>query len=286
MSDNSISDASELKAAPISSQDQPENKRKRRKRPFPAMTFEDALFLANAIQKHASGQKVRRLTLFDAMERSADSSTSRELVTASGQYGITKGAYNAEHIELTAMGNQATSLECSEQDRAFAQFQLAIAKIPPFKALYEAFIGNRMPSKEVMQDKLRELSIYEEHIAEGVETFILNGQFTGVIKELAGAERIVSFEQVLEGKSVDKVREVPEDVLHIPIQADVSSQVKQASDWESICFYITPIGADDSEERHHSDLFMGSIIEPALEGFGLMTLPRSMYQVQMESLFL
>ena len=40
-------------------------------------------------------------------------------------------------------------------------------------------------------------------------------------------------------------------------------------DWENICFYITPIGSDGSEARMHSDLFLGSIVEPALEELGL-----------------
>ena len=48
-------------------------KRKRARgtsKPFPSVTFEEALQLANAIQDHAAGQKVRRLTLFDKMGKS------------------------------------------------------------------------------------------------------------------------------------------------------------------------------------------------------------------------
>jgi hypothetical protein len=36
-----------------------------------------------------------------------------------------------------------------------------------------------------------------------------------------------------------------------------------------VCFYITPIGAEDSVERKHSDLFMSSLVQPALEELGL-----------------
>ena len=35
------------------------------------------------------------------------------------------------------------------------------------------------------------------------------------------------------------------------------------------CFYITPIGDEGSEQRQHSDLFMGSLIEPAIQELGL-----------------
>jgi hypothetical protein len=40
-------------------------------------------------------------------------------------------------------------------------------------------------------------------------------------------------------------------------------------DWSTVCFYVTPIGAEESEERLHSDLFLGSLVEPALADFGL-----------------
>jgi hypothetical protein len=39
--------------------------------------------------------------------------------------------------------------------------------------------------------------------------------------------------------------------------------------YESTCFYITPIGSPESEQRKHSDLFLGSFVEPALTSFGL-----------------
>ena len=40
-------------------------------------------------------------------------------------------------------------------------------------------------------------------------------------------------------------------------------------DFGTSCFYITPIGDEGSEERKHSDLFMGALIEPPLAQFGL-----------------
>ena len=39
--------------------------------------------------------------------------------------------------------------------------------------------------------------------------------------------------------------------------------------FDAVCFYITPIGEDGSEYRKHSDLFLGSIVEPAIEPFKL-----------------
>lgn len=63
----------------------PGEKRERRTTLFPAVPFEEALTIANAIQKHAAGQKVRRLTLFDSLGKSPDSGTSRQLITNSSK---------------------------------------------------------------------------------------------------------------------------------------------------------------------------------------------------------
>jgi hypothetical protein len=59
--------------------------RPRRTTLFPAASFEEALTIANGIQKHAAGQKVRRLTLFDQMKKSPDSGPSRQLIVNSNK---------------------------------------------------------------------------------------------------------------------------------------------------------------------------------------------------------
>ena len=58
----------------------------RKERKFPARTFQEALGIAEAIQRYAAGQKVRRLTLFEKLDQSPDTAESRRLITASGQY--------------------------------------------------------------------------------------------------------------------------------------------------------------------------------------------------------
>src|SRR5262245_25076837 len=75
-----------------------EGRRTRATRLFPAVSFDEALFLARAIQEHGAGQPIRRLTLFEALNRSPDSGPTRQLITSSNQYGITTGGYTAETL--------------------------------------------------------------------------------------------------------------------------------------------------------------------------------------------
>lgn len=246
-------------------------RRVRRTTLFPAASFEEALTLATAIQKHAAGQKVRRLTLFDQMGKSPDSGASRQLIVNSNKYGLTKGSYTAEHLELTPEGKLATGSEVAPRERLKARFRLAIEKIAPFKALYEAQKGNRLPATSVLEDMAKEQSIPEADVKECVEMFIVNSKFLGVLKPIAGAERIVPIEQVLEElpstPAETESKQTPAQPS--PDQNRTSVSKTEVQDWEKICFYISPIGDEGTEHRQHADLFLGSIVEPTLEEFGL-----------------
>jgi len=162
------------------------------------LTFEEALALAEAIQSYAAGQKVRRLTLFEKLDQSPDSSDSRRLVTASSQYGLTKGSYNAEYLELTPEGADATGEDVAPSKTLKARFHLSIEQHSPFEFLYQKLRASKMPAKEVLEDYLSEASVEDDEKAECIDTFILNVTFLGLLRTIGGAERLIPLEQALE----------------------------------------------------------------------------------------
>jgi hypothetical protein len=123
-----------------------------------------------------------------------------------------------------------------------------------------------------MRDFLVDKGYDESEVAECVDTFVLNVKFLGLLRTVAGAERLLPLEHILEEmpKTV-----APELIALQPLQpkpAVPSDQVTTSADstpWEKVCFYITPIGEPESEQRKHSDLFLSSIVERAVEEFGL-----------------
>lgn len=247
-------------------------KRSRITRAFPASTFEEALVLAQAIQQFAAGQRVRRLTLFDNLGKSPDSGPSRQLVINSSKYGLTSGGYQAEHLELTEEGKIATSPDASPKDRLRARFKLAIENIPPFKSLYERLKGNKLPAQAVLRDHLIDEEFAKEEVSECVDTFILNAKFLGLLKTVAGAERLLPIDHVLEETSgtAPTASEGQIQMKHAaPQPRALAATSTESTEWSKTCFYITPIGDPDSDERRHSDLFLSSIIEPAVEEFDL-----------------
>lgn len=262
-----ITDESKIESA------ETKKKRSRRNMPFATMCASECVVLPEGIWKYASGQKIRRITLFDELGKSPDSGPSRTLVTASSKYGFTNGGYQAEYIELTNEGYIAFNPEESAENQLKAKFNLVIGGNEYFKSLYEKYKGSKLPIKSVIIDYLEELNLDEEYREDGAELFIENAKYLGIIKILSGAERLISIEQALEeveSKQSDKVSTLEETTKKLEQGLGVANKNLSVSnsDFEKICFYIAPIGEDESEERKHSDLFLESIVAPAFDNFG------------------
>jgi hypothetical protein len=262
------------KSASKSSAQKEATKKARRTTLFPASSYEEALYIPNAIQKYAAGQKVRRLTLFNQMQKSPDSGASRQMIINANKYGLIKGNYAGEYLELTPDGKIATGPEAPTKDRLSVQFKLAIQQIQPFKAIYDSQKGNRLPAQSVLEDKARENGIPDEDAKECVDVFVVNSKYLGILKPIAGAERIIPIEQAIEELPQTQAAGISQpnpSQIQTPddCSIDQAPLTTKGQDFEQTCFYISPIGEEGSEHRIHADLFLGSLVEPALEGFNL-----------------
>lgn len=240
--------------------------RKRTVRNFPASTFEEALEYARRIFEVGSGQPVKRLTLFNAMGKSPDSGASRMLITNSNKYGLTKGSYTSEQVELTDLGRKCVDEEFSGREVAKARIESAINSVEPFRALYSSIVNNKLPQKAVLVDKMTELEVEADAAEEAVDTFILNLRFVGLLQMLSGAERIVTEDFLLDQLPAAGATRT---VAASPINENRPLVTSEHAEYETTAFYVTPIGADGSPERKHSDLFLSSLVEPAIESLKL-----------------
>lgn len=250
-------------------------KRSRSSRPFPACSFEEAAAFAKQLFDFGAGRPVRKITLFDHLGKSPDSGATRQIITNSGKYGLTKGSYAAEMLEITPEGAKAVDLEQPIRERAKARIFLGLENIPTFKALFETYVGNKLPPKAALVDTAKSLGITNDLAVEAVETFTVNLRELGLLQTLSGAERILTLDHYLDSLPQTSAMQ---STFATPIaRATPAAEPRLATSlitfeqaqFETACFYVTPIGAPGSDERLHSDLMLGSIVEPALEGFGL-----------------
>lgn len=247
-------------------------KKQRKRQPFPQIPYEDALEIAKAIWTYASGQKIRRLTLFDHLKKSPDSGPSRALITISSKYGLTTGGYQAEYIELTDLGAKATNPDLNSKEKYQAQFNICIGNNDYFKKLYEQYKDMKLPSTSVMVDSLMELGLSKEDSEQCINVFILNCKYLNILQVFAGAERILNFEHWLEQMNIpSQANSYPNSQI---TQSDNDTEateetIKLSNNQEDICFFIAPIGDENSEQRKHSDLFLNHLVEPALKDLNL-----------------
>ncbi len=246
-------------------------KRKRTVKPIPSGSFEEALGFAKSILAYGSGTPVRRLGLFDHIGKAPESGPSRGLIATASKYGLISGSAKSEHLELTKDGLKAADEEVAPKLRVKARFDLSIASIDSFNHLYEQFKNNRLPAKQALVDSVKDSGLDEEYAEECVDTFIVNARYLKILKTLSGAERIVTIEHALDdlptSQQAGALNAGSTDGFNVA--RSNSLVTSDQADFETTCFYITPIGEEDSEERKHSDLFLGSIVEPALEKFQL-----------------
>lgn len=234
-------------------------------RPYPHQPFEEALELALAIQKEAGSNPIRRLTLFDQMKRAPESGQSRQLITIAGRYGLIKGGYQSEQLQLTPEGDLATNPDVSPRERARARIKLSIDTVETFKSLYEKFSGQKLPSPALLEDAAADLGVPEQFKKECVEIFVVNLRFVGLLQTLSGAERILTVDHALDqlpgltGAAVYTAPGRPEQPLVVHSEAQ----------FDRLCFFIGPIGEVESEQRKHSDMVLESLIRPAMEPFGM-----------------
>lgn len=243
-------------------------KRKRRNFPFPTIPFEEALNLAIDIQRVGSGKAVRRLTLFDELGKSPDSGTTRQLITDANKYGLIKGNYSAEYLELTPDGHSASSDDAPAREKARARVKLALQSIAPFNALYNEYVGNKLPSKSVLIDALKNQDVSDDLLNRGVDNFIINCKFVGILVTLAGAERLITIDHLLDSIPATAQEPIGQKKVLTTTVGNATPDDNQ-NHFDNICFYVTPIGIENSPQRAHADLFLSSLIEPALEEIGL-----------------
>lgn len=253
------------------------------------MSFDEALALPRYIQEHGAGQPIRRLTLFEAIQRSPDSSASRQLITSSGQYNLTTGGYRAETLALTPKGAIASDPAAPDDRQLRARFDLAIAEVTPFQSIYDRYVGNRLPTVEVLRDAARDADVPDEFVAEAVETFLANARQVGLIRSIAGSEHLISIDAAVEilGSGQGEATVSREDSLSdateggappriapVPAGVDASASPRAArhaeDDLSNVCFVVSPIGDADSIERKHADLILSAFIEPALKDLGMV----------------
>ena len=133
---------------------------------------------------------MQRLLLANALKFSPASSGFRELIAAAGRYGLTKGNYASDVIELDAFGKQITR-PTSAGERTDG-LRAAMKNIPLFAQLLEHFNNAKLPTTEFLANTLeRQYGVDPTWTAEAAKVFVETARFVGVVRDVSGSPYIM-----------------------------------------------------------------------------------------------
>jgi hypothetical protein len=187
------------------------------RRVFPHHPLETALVLVRKIVDDMAAQPTDRLLLAEALGIKPASSNYRDLLSSSNKYGLTEGSEKSAHIRPTPLGIAA--VQDSEPQKQQHALRTAALKPDPFRAFLERYSNRKIPGNGMLERILAtDFGIPETLAAECAKVLLANGQFTGLIRTIAGAPRVIFDDPTLRPEM--KPPTEPATVLELEAGAD------------------------------------------------------------------
>jgi hypothetical protein len=166
-----------------------QQKEPRKQRPFPRNNLEEAIKLAQTIQDQNNGKPMKRIFIADHLKIKPESTNFSYLISASNKYGLIKGNEKSEYIELTQLGDSIAKAKGNDR---IPFLQEACQKVAVFQKFYQRYRDAKLPTEEYARKLLKdEFEVPPEHVDECFNLIVTNGRFAGLVREVAGASRVV-----------------------------------------------------------------------------------------------
>lgn len=203
-------------------------------KPFPSITFEEALVLPKSILEHGVDGQMQRLTLLRELEMSPSSSKTRNLIGGSHKYRLTDGSYTAQSLVVTEAGRQVLASNAAAFDVKRAGFELAIGQFGPFKTVYDKLKGNRLREGAVLQDELYSAGVSQADSEQAAQVFTDNLRFLGLVYAVTGQDYVRSLEDALDEIPTEvagpephlSIEDPPEPAVHLMTTTETNGKVE------------------------------------------------------------
>lgn len=159
---------------------------------YPPVAITEAREIAKTIAEKGSGQPMRRLDIFHVLKKSPDSGPSRNLITASSGFGLTIGGYRAETLSLTDLGQR---LAIDGDQSAVVD---AILNVDIFRKFFETYKDKALPADVAGKSFLASVGLPADRVQACWDIVLENGRAAGLIKDMAGTERVLAREHAIE----------------------------------------------------------------------------------------
>lgn len=227
---------------------------------LPRKSLEQALRVARALRDVLAGGPARWPELASAMGLGAGNQVNKYFLWSAHAYGLVEKDEDA--YSLSEIGRKILAPTRPNEDKE-AQVRALLTPVV-FSRFLTDYNGNPFPSDEHIGNVLEtRYGVPRERTTEAIALLKENGLYAGVLRS-TDAGMVVHLDPATTGLPI------PSDPAAAAPPLPGSSEAETSViDFSKMCFVITPIGDDDSEQRRHANMILKNVIEPVAEELGL-----------------
>jgi hypothetical protein len=171
-----------------------------------------------------------------------------------------------DKYSLSEIGRKIVSPTSPNEDReAMVQAVLTPVVLSRFFTDYN---GNPFPAEEHIGNILeRKYGVPRERINEAKVLIRENGLFAGILQQQTDGSMTVRLDPKSTG--IPQPSSATAETTDGAVSRMDVPPGGSTTEFDRLCFIITPIGEDDSEERRHANMVLKNVIEPVVAELGL-----------------
>jgi hypothetical protein len=227
---------------------------------LPRKSLEQALRVARGLRDVYAGGPAQWAQIAEAMGISGGAQTNKYFLWSAQAYGLVEK--DADTYTLSELGRKILAPTNSNEDKEALVRALMTPVI--FSRFFTDYNGNPFPGEEHIGNVLEvRYGVPRERLEEAKVLLRDNGLFVGILHQ-TDSGMVVRLDPATTGLPEPQGGTPPEVA---PVELTGKSDGARA--YGSMCFVITPIGEEDSEQRRHANMVLKSVIEPVVTELGL-----------------
>ena len=227
---------------------------------LPRKSLEQALRVARGLRDVYAGGPAQWAQIAEAMGISGGAQTNKYFLWSAQAYGLVEK--EADTYSLSELGRKILAPTNSSEDKEALVRALMTPVI--FSRFFTDYNGNPVPGEEHIGNVLEvRYGVPRERLEEAKILLRDNGLFVGILQQTEGGT-VVRLDPATTGLPEPQGATPPEVA-----SAELAGKGDGARAYGSMCFVITPIGEEDSEQRRHANMILKSVIEPVVAELGL-----------------
>ena len=227
---------------------------------LPRKSLEQALRVARALREVHAGGPAKWPQIAEAMGISATNQVNKYFLWSAQAYGLVEKEDDA--YSLSEIGRKILAPTKANEDKE-AQVRALMTPVL-FSRFFTDYNGNPFPAEEHIGNVLEvRYGVPRERVEEAKLLLKDNGLFAGILRQGEGG-MVVRLDPTTTGVPAPAEHAPPPDIVEEAVSTAPGAQM-----YEMMCFVVTPIGEDDSEQRRHANMILKNVIEPVVGELGL-----------------